>query len=184
MQEIELQQQLIERIREGDNLAVKELYKMAYAYCASCVTKNHGTSADAEDFFQRSMLVLLEKLQDENFKIEYNIKSFLYTVVRNQWFKELKKRNLTTSLTNEQGKEIVLIDEDGIEDKKVKEGYYQEMYAALKNVSPDCQKLIEYTFFKRKKDKEIAPLMNYSLEFVRNKRRRCIGHIRKQIGLS
>ena len=184
VQERAFQQQLIHRIRKGENKAVKELYKMSYAYCASCVLNNHGTRADAEDFYQRSMIVLLEKLQDDNFEIKHNIKSFLYTVIRNQWFKELKKRHITTSLSDDEGKDIILIDENDIEEKKVKEAYYQQMYAALKNTSPECQKLIELTFFKGKKDKEIAPLMNYSVEFVRNKRRRCIGHIKKQLGLA
>ncbi len=184
MQERELQQQLINRIRKGDNDAVKELYAMAYAYCASFVLKNQGTEEDAEDLFQRSMLIFLEKLQDKNFEIKYNIKSFLYAIVRNQWLKELKNRHIIISLVNEEGKEIIILDEDDLESEKEKESDFQKIAMALETVSPECRKLIELTFLEQKKDKEIAPLMNYSHEFVRNKRSRCIRHIKKILGLS
>lgn len=184
MEQVSLQNQFLDRIRKGDNQAIKELYKTAFAYCASFVLNNKGSREDASEIFQRSMVVLIEKLKDENFTIKHNIKSFLYAVTRNQWLTELKRSGKTTSIIDEEGKELPLVNDDtDMEEKQEKETQFTRLFEAMKKASEECQKLIKLTFFQKKKDKEIAPIMNYTPEFVRNKRRRCIAGMRKQLGV-
>ena len=184
MEQISLQNQLLEKIRRGDNQAIKELYKSAFGYCASFVINNKGSREDATEIFQRSMVILIEKLKEENFSIKHNIKSFLYAITRNQWLTELKRTGKTTSIIDEEGKELPLTNDDtDMEEKQEKETQFTRLFDAMKQASEDCQKLIKLTFFQKKKDKEIAPIMNYTTEFVRNKRRRCIAGMRKQLGV-
>ena len=131
------------------------------------------------------MMILLQKLQDKDFSINCNVKSYLYAICRNQWLTERKKRGKTDSIIDDEGKEIVMIDDSSeIAAKNEKEDKFTRMFEQLKTASEECQKLIQLTFFKKLSDKEIAPLMNYSLEFVRNKRRRCIGSLRKKLGVA
>lgn len=177
-------QELLAAIRRGDNHAIKQLYKTAFGYCASVVLNNKGSRVDAEEVFQRSMIVLLEKTKDPDFELTYNVKSYLYAVTRNQWLKELKHRGKTDALVNEEGKEIVVVDSnEELEHKRAKEGKFELLHQALMKASEECRKLLQMTYYKKLKDKEIAPLMNYSVEFVRNKRRRCIKGMQKQLGL-
>lgn len=176
--------QLLNRIRQRDNQAVKELYKIAFNYCTTFIVKNQGTQVDAREIFQECMMILLQKLQDKDFNINCNVKSYLYAICRNQWLNERKKRGKTDAIITEDGKEIVLIDDtSGSEAAAEKENKFTRIFQQLKTASEDCQKLIQLTFFKKLSDKEIAPLMDYSLEFVRNKRRRCIGSLRKKLGV-
>jgi len=185
MEIISLQNELLSCIRRGESKAIKDLYKSAFGYCASFVLNNKGSKEDATEFFQRAMVVLIEKLKDENFTIKYNIKSFLYAITRNQWLNELKRTGKLTGIVDEEGKELPLQseDENEIAEKQKKESQFQELYKIMKNASEECQKLLKLTFFEKKKDKEIAPILKYTLEFVRNKRRRCIAGMRKQIGV-
>lgn len=176
---------IIESIRRGDNRAIKALYKSAFAYCASFVLNNKGSREDAKEIFQRSMIVLVEKARDPDFNLDYPPKSYLYAVTRNQWLKELKRKGRTDSIVNEEGKEIVVVDsDDDLQEKKEKESRFELLYDAMQKASEECRKLLQLTYFKKLKDKEIAPIMQYSLEFVRNKRRRCVKGMRKQLDIN
>ena len=185
MKIVNLQDELLNRIREGEAQAIKDLYKSTFGYCASFVLKNKGTREDAEEFFQRAIIVLIEELEDENFTIRHNLKSFLYAITRNQWLNELKRKGKLTGIIDEEGKLLPLASEDEkeITEKKEKESQFQQLYEVMKNASEECQKLLKLTFFEKKSDKDIAPILNYSLDFVRNKRRRCIAGMRKKLGV-
>lgn len=178
------QTDIIERLRVGDNAVIKSMYKDYFAYCASCVLNNNGTQEDAREIFQKSMIVLLEKARDPSFSIKHTVKSYLYAITRNQWFKELKRSGKMTTMVDEEGKDMELIDDDSaLLMKKEQEERLQQIHEVMQRISAECQKLLQLTFFKKMKDKEIAPLMNYSLVFVRNKRRRCIKGIKGQLGV-
>lgn len=153
MEQVNLQNQLLEKIRQGDSKSIKDLYKSAFGYCASFVLNNKGSREDATEIFQRSMVVLIEKLKDENFTIQYNLKSFLYAITRNQWLNELKRRGKTSSIIDEEGKALPLISEDQIEEKKEKETQYTQLYEVMKKASAECQELLKLTFFEKKSDK-------------------------------
>lgn len=181
MQSTISQNQLLDRIRSGDRKAIQDLYKDAFGYCASFILKNKGSREDASEIFQRSMVVLLEKLQDDQFTIQHTIKTYLYSINRNQWLTELKRKGKTVAIISEEGKEIPLVSEDNREEQEAKENQYTQMFEAMKEASEECQKVLKLTFFKKKKDKEIAPIMGYTPEFVRNKRRRCIASLRKKL---
>jgi len=175
---------LLDRIRQGDNQAVKELHKMAFIYCTTFIIKNQGTQEDAKEVFQESMIILLQKLEDSNFKINCNVRSFLYSICRNLWLSERRKRGKMTPIIDEEGKEIVMIDDTReLEEKIEQENKLVHIFDKLKEASEECQKIIELTFFKKLSTQEIASSMDYSLSFVKNKRSRCIKGLRKKLGL-
>ena len=168
---------LINLLRGGDNNAVKKIYKSGFGYCASFVLKNSGTREDAKDVFQQAMIVLLEKIKDEDFKIKVSIKSFLYAVTRNLWLSDMRGRVSTNPIDNEKDLRLALDDE--IEEKKLLESAYLKLEAGFEKLSEECKKLLKLFFYKRLSDREIAPLMDYTVDFVRNKRSRCIKTLRK-----
>ncbi|MEM9887268.1 MAG: sigma-70 family RNA polymerase sigma factor [Bacteroidota bacterium] len=174
------QAEIIAQIRAGDDRTIESLYKNTFAYCASYVLKNEGSREDAKDAFQRAFMVLVEKVKDENFEIKHNLKSYLYGITRYIWIAEIekqkKRRNLTTP-TQEEAEESILFGEEDVKELK-----FQKMYKALEHLGENCRKLIQLTFFKNQRDKEIAKQMNYSDSFVRNKRGRCMKQLRKMMG--
>ncbi|MEN0048833.1 MAG: sigma-70 family RNA polymerase sigma factor [Bacteroidota bacterium] len=177
---ISSQAEVIAQIRAGNDRVIESLYKSTFAYCASYVLKNEGSREDAKDSFQRAFMVLVEKAKDEGFEIKHNLKSYLYGITRYIWIGEIEKRKRQRDLstpTQEEAEESIFIGEEDM-----KELRFQKMYKALEQLSSDCQKLIQLTFFKNKRDKEIAKLMNYADDFVRNKRGRCMKSLKKIVG--
>ena len=131
--------------------------------------------------FQESLFVLIKKAQNQEFQIQHSIKAFLYTVVKNLWLKQLNKKNKAglELVIDDPNKNFVLEEVDELEEKKVLEEKHQRLYKSMKLLKEDCRNLLTMTFYKKKSDKEIAPILDYSLEFVRQKRRRCIKNLKK-----
>lgn len=181
MDPLSTQHDILARIRSGDNQAIKTLYKSAFTYCTTYIIKHSGNQEDAKEIFQRSMVILLEKLQDADFQIKSNLSTYLYAICKNQWLKELHRSN-KLSVIGEEEKSKGFVQDNGFGDYQAEqESRLQSIFTALKKGSEDCKKLLQLTYFEKRSDKEIAPIMNYSLDFVRNKRRRCINTIRKRI---
>ena len=67
--------EIINDLRGGNNNAFGQLYKENFAMVNSFVTNNNGRSVDAEDIFQDTMMVLLEKLKQDNFQLTASIKT-------------------------------------------------------------------------------------------------------------
>lgn len=183
MQVIKPQQELIQRIRAGENSAIKELYELAFRYCASFVLKNKGTMDDAKDIFQETLFAFIKKLRDDSFQIDHDLKAFLYTINRNLWLKRLRgdKNTGLNLILDEPETPLQLIAEDQIEEKKELEAKDQQLYDHLKKLKGDCQRLLRLTFFKKKDDHAIAEMMEYSYGFVRQKRKRCLKTLRESM---
>lgn len=79
---------------EGQSEAFRQAYESAYPIVASMVRQNSGSSDDAQDLFQETLIVLVEKLQRGDLKIYDNVSvnTFIGGIARRQWLKVLEKR--------------------------------------------------------------------------------------------
>lgn len=79
---------------EGQSDAFRQAYESAYPIVASMVRQNSGSSDDAQDLFQDTLIVLVEKLQRGDLKIYDNVSvnTFIGGIARRQWLKVLEKR--------------------------------------------------------------------------------------------
>jgi DNA-directed RNA polymerase specialized sigma24 family protein len=74
--------------------AFRQVYESAYPIVASMVRNNSGSLDDAQDLFQDTLIVLVEKLQRGDLKIYDNVSvsTFIAGIARRQWLKVLEKR--------------------------------------------------------------------------------------------
>lgn len=175
---------LLAAVRNRDNGVVEQLYKDCFHYTTKFVVTNSGDLDDAKECFQDAIVILFRAASDKSFTIKTNEKHYLAGVVKNLWLKELKRRKkskeILTSpdLQRSNFNEVEDFDEVLLEKLQLDENY-NKLFIALNNLGDKCKMLLCYTFFDKKKDKEIAELMNYSLEFVRQKRKRCLTKLKE-----
>ncbi|MBL0742970.1 RNA polymerase sigma factor [Chryseolinea lacunae] len=81
---------MLDELRKRDNAAYNLLYTFYYPGIESFVRKNSGTKADAQDIFQETILVLLEKVPKEDFMLTSSIKTYITAVAHNLWLKRLR----------------------------------------------------------------------------------------------
>ncbi len=168
--------QLLKRLKEREDSAIKSLYTNAFKSCAKVVLKDGGTMEDAREIFQEAIYSLIVKLENPDFSIKSNVNAYLYRSCFNLWVISKRKARRYSSID---ASPFELEDDTADFDfKTAQEERYNQLYACLGKASAECQQLLKLTYFEKKSDAEIAPIMNYSKGFVKNKRRRCVQALR------
>src|SRR5688500_11618467 len=75
---------------------IEYLYKMHFESLSQYVMANNGSWQDAQDIFQEVIVSFIQLVQQNKFRGEASIKTFLYSMNRNIWLNELKKRGRST----------------------------------------------------------------------------------------
>ncbi len=94
-------QKIIEVIQSGNranvNKALRDLYKYNFESVKALVLKTRGNAEDASDVFQNAMLVVYQHVKSKKFLGNSSLKTYIYAVSRNMWFKTLKDRSMELS---------------------------------------------------------------------------------------
>ena len=164
-------EQILKGILRHDNLILQYIYKQYYYKVNYFIKKNSGNEDDACDIFQEAIIVIYRKIKDNDLVIEASsFQSYLFSVCRYLWLKQLKKRRDEREKINDTLPfQEELYDENlvTIIDKNEKYGLYQKHF---NNLSSDCQKLLQL-FFEKVPLKEIAGIMGYKGEKYAKKRK-------------
>ncbi|WP_027138014.1 RNA polymerase sigma factor [Gaetbulibacter saemankumensis] len=166
---------LIHNLKEGDSQAYKVLfdtfYESLYAFAFHYVKDHYA----AEEIVVNIMLTIWEKRRtlDPN----KNIKSYLYTSVKNASFDYLKKRNKTTSL-NLETKDLTFTN---FEQRIIKEETHRLILQALESLPKKCRQVFEMCCIENLKYKEVAETLNISINTVKSQRARAIEILKMQL---
>ncbi|MEM6317092.1 MAG: sigma-70 family RNA polymerase sigma factor [Bacteroidota bacterium] len=174
----------IHQLKAGEGLAFKQLYKNVFPACSNLILNNNGTMNDARDVFQESLMILVKNLRKERFELSCSIKTYLYSIMRNLWLKRLGKNNkggLSLVMDDPSDTEYVIIQEDELEEKHEKEKQLNMVADILKNFKEDCRKILTAFYFKKQSMKEIAAAMDYTNQFIRVKKVRCMDALKKKV---
>ncbi len=180
-------QDLLDALRRREPDAFQTLYRSCYRRVASAVLNHGGNTADAEDFFQEALYVLLKNLGGADFKIHANVCTYLYGVARNLWLKKNEKFGkeqsteddaLQRALGNQPDNSLELL-----EDLRLRETKYAKALDAIRQTGEECQKVILAFYYEEKTDQEIAETTGYAQDYVRLKRFRCMNKLKNLLGL-
>ncbi len=168
-------------LQKGDSQAIRRVYEEAFPACANLITQNSGSEEDAKDIFQEALLVLIKKLKQADFKLTASIKTFMYAVVRNLWLKQLRKRGkkgLVLVIDEPDNGFQIPEDEDFLTEKKIQESRHLKIEAAMNNIPEECKKIILNFYFHKLSLKEIAKELEYSDNFIKVKKKRCMDQLK------
>lgn len=165
---------LIKGLAKGDNKVFDLLYREYFSMVEYLVTTNSGDTAAANDIFQEVMLVLYEKARDHQLFFKASIKTICYSIARNLWLKELRKKKSTVSLTDyEQFIEFDLNDTEEQADFLNTENI-SRMQQFLTNMGRPCKPLLIAFYFDKKSLKELMQTFGYkSTNSVKTQKYKC-----------
>ncbi len=164
-------EQILKGILRHDNLILQYIYKQYYYNINYFIRKNQGSEDDASDIFQEAIIIIYRKIKENDLIFEKSsFKSYLFSVCRFLWLKQLEKRRIEKEKLND-----TLPYQDDLYDDNLNElvekneryGLYQKHFSTL---STDCQKLLQL-FFEKVPLKEIAKVMGYKGEKYAKKRK-------------
>ncbi|TAE29805.1 MAG: sigma-70 family RNA polymerase sigma factor [Cytophagales bacterium] len=167
---------LLAGIKTGTDIerAMRFVYRTHYRMMETYVVTNKGTLEDAADLIQEVMVTFIELVQMDKFRGETNVKSFLYTLTRNLWITELRKRG-NEARQNEEFE----ITRDVVEQDISDYWLYRESLTAIGYVfdrlGNGCKQILTLFYFDNLSMKEILEKTNYENEQnVRNRKYKCL----------
>jgi len=159
---------------------IKYLYRTHFESLSWYVLHHGGSEQDAQDVFQEVIVAFVHLVQLQKFRGESTIKTFLFSMNRNIWFNELKKRGRA----HERGKkysEMSQPDEriEGVIEQREASRQLMEIMDVL---GENCKKILVLFYYENYSMKELLKELNYENEqVVRNKKYKCLKQLEEMI---
>ena len=172
---------ILTKLKSVDDRVVDQaftfLYREYFPVIQSFIKYNNGAEEDAADIFQDALIVLYDKVRDEQFELRCTLKTFIYSICRNLWLKRLSgKKQL---LKQPESFDTVSL-EPNISNILEKDEHAQLVGKILQQMGPDNERLMIYFFFEGLKTEEVTQKMGFANEQVtRNKKSKCLKKLRE-----
>ncbi|TZF85997.1 RNA polymerase sigma-70 factor (plasmid) [Pedobacter sp. BS3] len=168
----------LEALNRGDRHAYSQVYLCYYNALCLFAYKLVSSQQDAEDIVENLFMRLWQK--QEQFENEQHLKSFLYRATKNAALNFLKtsthanERN--TAFCQEQG-EV----QDNYLSELIRVEIAREIYVAIKNLPPQCSKIISMSYLENMSNQEIADKMGLSVQTVKNQKMRGLSLLKHKL---
>ncbi len=169
---------IIQGIKENGNAPYAYLYKTAYPVVERFILQNSGSAADARDIFQNALIVLHNKAEAGKLEVTSSLKTYLYSICRNLWLKELReKRKLNINVAEEIDESA----EEKIIDNDTQNSFLQKLARAFSKMTGHCKMLIISMFYKNKSIAAVAAENGYkNAHTAQNQKYKCLEQARKE----
>ena len=154
--------------------SIYHTYLHYYPTVEKYVLMNSGSTQDAEDIFQDTVMVLLNYVSKENFALTCTIKTLLFAIARRLWLKHLRDRSMNETLT-----ELEIEQQDFVtqwEEVEKSERKYNSIPQVLSRISVHCSGLLKQLFLTGK-----IPDHYKNNHSMRNQKYKCLEQARKMM---
>ncbi|MBI1185257.1 sigma-70 family RNA polymerase sigma factor [bacterium] len=162
------------------NKAATLLYGYYDSVSYHAVLANGGTEEDAKDIFQEAVLVLLQKVVDDQERINCSLKTYLTTVCRYQWNNKRNKLNFknTTSSYNFSMESAA----DESKDFESEEAQFALIEKALNSIGDKCKNLLQSFYLLNQSMEQIAQKFGFaSVNSAKTQKYKCIERARAEV---
>jgi len=161
---------LLNGILRNDTIVLQCIFKNTFSNINFFVRKNNGDDEDAHDIYQEAIIIIYRKLKANDLVLDCTFETYLYSISRFLWLKELGKRKLEKENIKDNHEYNEDIYDDGLEkvtDLNDRYRLYQKHFELL---GKDCQKILQL-HFEKVPLKTIADMMGFKSEKYAKKRK-------------
>lgn len=172
---------LLNGILRNDTIVLQYIYKNFYSKINFFIKKNNGDDDDANDVFQEAIIIMYRKLKANDLVLDCTFETYLYSVCRFLWLKQLEKRKVEKEKIKDNHEYNDDLYDDGLEkvvDLNERYRLYQKHFT---NLGKDCQKILQL-YFDKVSLRSIAQIMGFKSEKYAKKRKfKCKEYLIKSI---
>lgn len=172
---------LLQRLRAEDAAAFRSLYGSCFRMVSSHVVERGGSRDDAEDLFQEALFVLVKKTREPDFRLTSRLSTFLFSVARNLFLQRLENRKRNPAQPSAEAQPDRAEPPDATEKLEEKDHWLNAVERCLERLEADCRRVLLMSFFEKRAQAEIAAELGYAENFVKVKKHRCLGYLRKAV---
>ncbi|NJL14948.1 MAG: sigma-70 family RNA polymerase sigma factor [Microscillaceae bacterium] len=168
----------IRQIKAGQAEALQFLYEKHFPSISHFILANNGTSDEAKDVYQESVIIFYEKLQDPDFVLHCQIKTFLYSIARRLWLKQLGQKQ--RFLGNIQDHEAFLPFEEELSEIDEKEARFLKMEACMQKLGEPCRTILQDFYLHKASMQAIRDKMGYTdTDNAKTQKYKCLQRLKK-----
>lgn len=176
-------EELLAAIKSGRdvNPVLRFLYRQYFEGLRIYVEQNNGSHQDAEDIFQEVLVSFFELVKLDKFRGDSSIKTFLFSLNRNIWLNELKRKGRAQAreLKYEKGKDDQAPDTSVVIAGRESRRQVMEIVGRL---GEGCKKILLAFYYENLSMKEILAQTDYESEqVVRNKKYKCLKQLEQML---
>ncbi|MCE3260103.1 MAG: polymerase subunit sigma-70 [Bacteroidetes bacterium] len=171
--------QFLQGLRMGNNEVLTALYKKHYNIVLKLVVNNSGTSDAAKDIYQETLIVLYENARKPGFELNCQLQTYIYSVAKRLWLKQLKKNGSTFLIREDDEGGIADVSED-ISLHQQKESDIEKAAKSLENLGEPCATLIKDFYIQKLSMEAIAEKFGYTnADNAKNQKYKCLQRLKK-----
>ncbi len=165
------EQELLDGIIEQKYDVLQYIYVDNFKSIRRLILLNNGKGEDAKDIFQETLVIIYRKLQKKKLLLDCSLKTYIYSVARLLWLRELETRKNRSVNLAECDQFIDLEDNVyGLVIMNERLKLYREHFEEL---SDSCKKILKLSL-NNVSIAEITKIMGYSsIQHAKNRRYRC-----------
>lgn len=177
-------QEIVDQLKSGNTDVFKYLYA-DFDIITSFISQNHGGEEDAKDFFHEALIILYEKIINNEFELKSKLSTYLFSVCKNLWLYHLrdKKPMLFNSIDDKDKTENIFEDIVEYEENRlIKEEALEIIIQKIKELKEPCYSILMMFYFKKMSYLLIAEQLNYKTEkVVKNQKYRCLQKLKESM---
>jgi RNA polymerase sigma factor (sigma-70 family) len=171
----------IEGLRLNNDAIIRSIYKKHYPVILRLVLANSGTEQEAKDVFQESLLVLYHHAKETQFVLSCALQTYLYSVARRLWLKQLHKKSGVFKLDERFYEEEDVIDPTSdITVFEEREQNISRMQQSMGQLGEPCKTLLEDFYTRHLRMEDISEKFGYTnADNAKNQKYKCLQRLKK-----
>lgn len=151
-------EELLQGLADGSDSALQQLYRQYFPMVLHFVTSNSGSEDDAKDIYQEALIVVYEKVRAGSLELQCQLKTYLYSVGRRLWLKQLAQRGRYMVSDTEQS---VRVDDD-MTDHEERDRQFELMAESLDRLGEPCRTLLDDFYIRHLSMQAITDKFGYT----------------------
>ncbi len=170
------QDELIIALRSGDEQALRQVYRAHYTMVVNMVTNNAGSLQEAKDVYQETIIVFYENIRREGFELNCRLKTYLYSVARRIWLKQLERKKKFNGRIEDSDEFVEL----GMDEESRREEQFAAMHVALESLGEPCRSILKDFYLNKQSMDEITLKFGYTnTDNTKNQKYKCLKRLKK-----
>lgn len=157
--------ELLAGLANGSDDALTQLYRRYFPMVLHFVTTNSGSEDDARDIYQEALVVLYEKVRCGSLELHCQLKTYIYSVSRRLWLKQLNHRSrfMVRDVENPAHDKLAVSEiDDDLLDHEERDRQFDLMADSLGRLGEPCRTLLEDFYLQHLSMLEITEKFGYT----------------------
>ena len=158
-------EELLLGLAKGSDTALGQLYRRYFPMVLHLIISNSGSEDDAKDIFQEALVVLYEKVSEGSLELNCQVKTYLYSVSRRLWLKQLTRKGRYSLFDTERDlidAEPTVTVENDLTEHELRDVQFDVMEESLGKLGEPCRTLLEDFYIRHLSMQEITEKFGYT----------------------